>query len=88
VVAILGTFGILGAIGNRAVDKLFTSAEKKINPEKPALVSVREDPAGGAGGFYLAGRSAEGLDAELNEVTDCDELFDAAKGAGAVMSGS
>lgn len=84
VVAILGTFGILGAIGSRAVDQVFTSAEKRINPEKPVLVSVREDPQGGVPPFFLASRSAEGLDAALEEVADCDELFAAAKRAGAV----
>jgi hypothetical protein len=51
------------------------------------LVGVREDPAGGAGGFTIARRSAEGLDAALGRIGDCSKLFVAAKKAGAVDVG-
>lgn len=86
-VAILATFGVLGAVGNRVVDKVFSSAEEKINPEKTVLVSVREDPKGGSDGFTVAARSATGLDAKLKGVKDCDTLMVEAKSAGAVDVG-
>jgi hypothetical protein len=88
VVGILATFGILGAVGNRAVDKVFSTAEEKLNPEKTVFVGVREDPHGGSDGFTLASRSPEGLDAALKDITDCGNLFDAAKRAGAIDVGA
>jgi hypothetical protein len=84
VVGVLAAFGILGAVGNRVVDKVFSSAEDKLNPERPVLVGVREDPEGGSDGFTVASRSAVGLEAALEGIRDCNELMVAAKGAGAV----
>jgi hypothetical protein len=87
VVTILAAFGILTAVGTRAVETVFSSAGKKLNPEKPVLIGVREDPQGGGDGFALARRSAEGLDAALKGERDCQRLFAAAKRAGAVDIG-
>lgn len=83
-VGVLAAFGILGAVGNRVVDKVFSSAEDKLNPETPVLISVREDPEGGSDGFTVASRSAAGLEAALRGIRDCNDLMVAAKGAGAV----
>jgi hypothetical protein len=83
-VGVLATFGVLGAVGGRVVDKVFSSAEEKINPEKTVLVGVREDPQGGSDGFTLARRSSTGLDTRLASVKDCDALMTAAKSVGAV----
>jgi hypothetical protein len=84
VVGVLAAFGVLGAVGTRVVDKVFSSAEERINPEKTVLISVREDPHGGSDGFTLASRSSAGLDAKLANVKDCDSLMVTAKSAGAV----
>lgn len=89
IVGVLVAFGILGAIGSRVVDWGASTVEKKIHPEKPLLIGVREDPHGGLDGFQLAARSSAGLDAklrvdpELRGSQACDALFNAAKAAGA-----
>ena len=64
-VGVLAAFGILGAVGSRVVDKVFSSAEAKLNPESLVLFGVTEDPGGGSDGFEVASRSAAGLDAKL-----------------------
>jgi hypothetical protein len=83
-VGVLAAFGVLGAVGTRVVDKVFSTAQEKIHPEKAVLISVREDPHGGSDGFTVARRSSAGLDAALATVEDCDALMVAAKRAGAV----
>jgi hypothetical protein len=83
-VAVLATFGILGAVGNRAVDMAFSNAEERLHPERTVLVGVREDPSGGGDGFRVAVRSPAGLDPALSGVNECGALFGAAKRMGAV----
>ena len=83
-IAVLAAFGILGAVGSRVVDAIFSHAED-IGP--PLRISVREDPHGGSDGFEAATRSAAGLDARLGKARTCDSLFQAAKRAGAVDVG-
>jgi hypothetical protein len=86
-VGVLAAFGILGAVGSHVVDKVFSSAEEKLNPESLVLFGVTEDPGGGSDGFEVASRSAAGLDAKLEGIEDCSELMIAAKRAGAVDVG-
>jgi hypothetical protein len=86
-VGVLAAFGILGAVGTRVVDKVFSSAGERLNPESLVLIGVREDPGGAPPGFAVAGRSAEGLDAKLKGAEDCNDLFLTAKRAGAVDVG-
>jgi len=83
VVAVLAAFGVLGAVGTRLVNHVFTSADDNLHAGKPLLIGVREDPHGGSDGFLLAAKSPTGLDKTLRTAHDCDSLMKVAKHAGA-----
>jgi hypothetical protein len=83
IVAGLAAFGILGAIGHKAVDWSVSTAGEKIHKTKPLLIGVREDPQGGSDGFVVAARSPAGLDQKLRGAHDCDSLMTISKAAGA-----
>ena len=84
VVGVLAAFGILGAIGGKAVDSIWPNVEETIAGGGDVGINVREDPQGGSDGFEVAAKSPVGLDREFKGATDCDSLFTAAKDAGAM----
>jgi hypothetical protein len=86
IIGVLVAFGVLGAVGSRIVDEVFSTAGEQIHPEKTVLIGVREDPQGGSDGFALAARSTAraDLDRQLAGVTDCDALMTRSKQVGAV----
>jgi hypothetical protein len=83
-VAVLGAFGILGAVGGYLVNSIGPDVEEKLTGGSPLRIAVREDPQGGGDGFHVATQSPTGLTAKLREAKDCDSLFRLAKRAGAV----
>jgi hypothetical protein len=84
IVAVLGAFGILGAVGSKVVDDVFPAAKEKLSGADPIQFSVREDPQGGSDGFTVAATSPNGLESKFRGVKSCDSLFNTAKRSGAV----
>jgi hypothetical protein len=87
IVGSLVAFGVLGAVGSHVVDAAWSWVVKRFASTPPLVVSVREDPHGGADGFTLAAGTSTGLDAKLRRAANCDSLMTTAKRAGAVDVG-
>lgn len=86
-ISVLATFGVLGAVGIRVVDSVYSDATEKIRGGGPLSIGVRLDPHGGLDGFLAAARSAKGLDKQFRTVNSCQSLFEAARKAAAVAVG-
>lgn len=87
VVAVLGAFGVLSAIGTNIVNDLYSDVSRWVSGDDPLRVNVR-DAVGANDGFTMATWSPRPIEGRGEAIDGCESLLATAKKAGAARVGT